>query len=292
MTALRQRMIEDMQLRGLSTYTQTAYVRAVRNLAEYYKKSPDQISEEEIRQYFLYLTNEKQIAHSTCTVALCGIRFFFEYTMQRGWSAFDLIRPPKKRKLPIVLSREEVVRLLRCVTRPHHQTCLSTIYACGLRVSEGVALQVADIDSERMTLYVREGKGGKDRYLPLAQHTLDQLRQHWTRHRNPEWLFPARTNRGALQVRATTHMTAPAVRSAFRTALAKSNIRKPVTVHTLRHSWATHLLEAGISLRLIQIYLGHRSPRTTALYTHLTERGEAQVADAVNTLAGGLPCAS
>lgn len=291
MTALRQRMIEDLQLRGLSDYTQTAYLRAVRNLAEYYSKSPDQISEEEIRQYFLYLKNEKQIAHSTCTVALCGIKFFYEQTLQREWPAFDLIRPPKKPKLPVVLSREEVGHLLGCVSRPHHRTCLSTIYACGLRISEGVSLQVRDIDSTRMTLYVRKGKGSKDRYLPLAQRTLDQLRQHWTRHRHPEWLFPARTNRGVIQVRATTHMTSMAVRDAFRAALAESGIRKPATVHTLRHSWATHLLEDGVNLRLIQVYLGHRSPRSTALYTHLTHKGEAQVAATVNSLAENLPCA-
>jgi site-specific recombinase XerD len=282
-------MVDDLQLRGLSAYTQTAYVRVVRQLAEHYDKSPDQISEEELRQYFLYLKNEKQAARSTCTVALCGIKFFYEHTLQRRWPALSLIRPAKEEKLPVVLSMEEVSQVLGYIARPHHRTCLNTIYACGLRISEGVRLQVKDIDSARMTLHVRKGKGLKDRYLPLAQRILDQLRQHWTRHRHPIWLFPARTGRGAVQVRAVTPMSPEAVRDAFRAALAESGIRKPATVHTLRHSWATHLLEEGVNLRLIQVYLGHRSPRTTALYTHLTHKGEAQVSDAVNLLAENLP---
>jgi len=289
MTALRQRMIEDLQLRGLSARTQTAYVRAVRQLAAHFHKSPDQISEEELRQYFLYLKQEKQAANSSCIVALCGIKFFYEHTLQRVWPTLDLIRPAQEQKLPVVLSVEEVRQVLGCLVRPHHRTCLNTIYACGLRISEGVQLPVTAIDSARMMVLVRKGKGGKDRCVPLPQRILEQLRQHWRRHRHPVWLFPARTAGGVVQAQAMAPMSMTSVQAAFQAALTASGLRKPATVHTLRHSWATHLLEAGINLRLIQAYLGHRSPRTTALYTHLTHKAEAQVIEAVNWLAENLP---
>jgi integrase/recombinase XerD len=287
-TPLRQRMIEDMQLRGLSEYTQRAYIRAVRQLAEYYDKSPDQITEEELRQYFLYLKNEKQVARSTSTVALCGIKFFFERTLQRRWPAFELIRPAQQEKLPVVLSVAEVRAILQRVRRPYYQVCLSTIYACGLRISEGTQLQVRAIDSERMTLHVRKGKRSKDRYVPLPQPTLDLLRQHWTTHRHPVWLFPARRSRGHLVPEATKPISTESVGRAFGAAVTESGVRKAATVHTLRHSWATHLLEAGVNLRLIQSYLGHRSPHTTALYTHLTRTAQAQATETVNQLAQGL----
>ena len=161
MTPLRQRMVEDMQLRGLSERTQQMYVRAVRQLAEHYGKSPNQVTEEELRQYFLYLKNVKQCARSTSTVALCGIKFLYEHTLQRQWPTLTLVRPQRERKLPVVLSRQEVHRLLGCVRLPHYRVCLSTIYSCGLRLQEGVQLQVADIDSDRMLVHVQQGKGGR-----------------------------------------------------------------------------------------------------------------------------------
>ena len=161
MTPLRQRMIEDMQLRGLSEITQDRYVRAVRQLADHYGKSPDKITEEELRRYFLYLKNEKQASRSTCTVALCGIKFFYEHTLKREWPTLTMIRPPKEHKLPVVLSVDEVQQLLGHVRLYHYRVCLSTIYACGLRVSEGVELQVTQVDGARMLLHVRQGKGAK-----------------------------------------------------------------------------------------------------------------------------------
>ena len=160
-TALRQRMIEDLQLRGLAPKTQEAYVGAVRQLAKHYEKAPDQISEEELRQYFLHLKNEKQVSRSTCTIALCGIKFFYEKTLGRDWTRLDFVRPAREKKLPVVLSSEEVGRVLGCVRRFRYRVCLSTIYGCGLRLGEGVRLQVSDIDGERMVVHVRQGKGGK-----------------------------------------------------------------------------------------------------------------------------------
>jgi site-specific recombinase XerD len=272
-------MIEDMQLRGLAERTQEVYVIAVRQLAKHYGKSPDLITEEELRQYFLYLKNEKQYTHSSMTVALCAIKFFYQYTLQREWTTLAVARPPRERKLPVVLSRQEVHRILNCLRRPYYRVCLSTIYSCGLRLHEGVHLQVSHIDSDRMLIHVR-GKGNKDRYVPLPQRTLHMLREYWVTHRHPVWIFPDRRD----MTHATTPLNKSGVRYAFEVALKESGVQKRATVHTLRHSWATHLLEAGVNLRQLQVWLGHSSLSTTAVYTHLTRLSEVLAADAVNRL--------
>ena len=287
MTPLRQRYIEDMQLRGLSEPTQEMYARAVRQLAEYYGKSPAQISEEELRQYFLYLKNVKKRSRSTSTIALCAIKLLYEQTLKREMPTLNQVRPAAEQKLPVVLSREEVHRVLGCLRQPHYRVCLSTIYSCGLRVGECVRLQISDIDSARMQLRVRQGKGRKDRYVPLPQRTLELLREYWLTHRHAVWLFPVRNRCGVLPL-ATQPMNRKGVNVAFAAALKESGVQKQATVHTLRHSWATHLLEAGVSLRTIQTYLGHSSPRTTALYTHLTQLTETQAAKAIDQLLEGL----
>lgn len=290
MTPLRQRMIEDMQLRGMSEITQDRYVRAVRQLADHYGKSPDKITEEELRQYFLYLKNEKQLARNTCNVILCGVKFFYEYTLKREWPTLVLVRPPKERKLPVILSIEEVRQVLGYLRLSHYRVCLGTIYACGLRVSEGVSLQVNQIDGARMLLHVRQGKGAKDRYVPLSPHILEILRHHWATHRHPVWLFPSRGSRGKGSPATTTApITARSVQRDFQAALKASGIQKHATVHTLRHSWATHLLEAGVDLRIIQSYLGHSSPTTTAIYTHLTHKAEVLATEAISQLTAELP---
>jgi len=282
MTALRQKMIEDMQLHGFAERTQKSYMQAVRQLAEYYHKPPDQIDEEELRQYFLYLKNVKQVSRSTITLALCGIKFFYERTLQRQWATLDLVRPQREKKLPVVLSVEEVRQILGRVRRWRYRVCLSTIYACGLRLQEGLHLQISHIDGGRQLLHVCHGKGGKDRYVPLPQPVLEMLRQYWATHRDPVWIFPSthQTVKGP--------MDASGLQRAFRAALQESGILKPATVHTLRHSYATHLLEAGLNLRLIQAYLGHASPNTTAIYTHLTKPSEDLAIQAVNRLVAGL----
>lgn len=287
MTPLRQRMIEDMQLRGLSKRTQEAYVRAVRQLAEYYNKSPEQITEEELRQYFLYLQNVKQVSRSSCIIALCGIKFLYQYTLHRAWPTLNFVRPAPQQKLPVILSVAEVQRILSCLRRPHYRVCLSTIYSCGLRLLEGVQLQVSHIDSSRMVLHIHQGKGRKDRYVPLPQRTLALLRGYWLSHRHPVWLFPSASEGG--MATAIRPINASGMQKAFRKAVQESGIHKPASVHTLRHSWATHLLEAGVNLRLIQQWLGHNSLATTALYTHLTVTAERQAADIINELMDDLP---
>jgi site-specific recombinase XerD len=249
-------MLADLQLRGYSTATQEAYVRAVRQLAAYYDKSPDQITEEELRQYFLYLRNEQGLGSSSLGVAMCGIKFLFEHTLRRTWPTLDWLRPPKEHKLPVVLSVEEVRRILGCVRRMVH---------------------------------VRLAKGGQDRYVPLPETTLTLLRQFWVTHRHPRWLFPQHPRSGVMRTPAPTSMAISGVQYAFAAALARSGVHKPASVHTLRHSWATHLLESGVSLRLIQGWLGHQSLRTTALYTHLTAKTEGQAVAALNQLMADLP---
>ncbi len=282
MTHLRQRMIDDMQLRGFSAKTQEAYLRAVCQLAEHYNKSPEDISEEELRQYFLYLKNVRQLSRSTCTQILCATKFLFQHTLKKDWKTFDLARPPKEKKLPVVLSQEEVRRVLSCLRSFRHYVCLSTIYSCGLRLSEATSLKIADLDSDRMLLHIHQGKGNKDRYVPLPERTLTLLRQYWRLHRHPCWLFPARTSPGVPLSQATRPMTADTLQKAFRAACRASGIQKKASVHTLRHSYATHLLEAGVNLRIIQAYLGHASLKTTSIYTHLTNRGEEQAAEIIN----------
>lgn len=290
MTPLRQRMIEDMQLRGLAPKTQEAYVGAVKQLAEYYHKSPDLITDEDLRQYFLYLKNDKHVSCSAYAHALYGIRFLYQHTLKREEVALDWVRPPKEKKLPVVLSVEEVKRILDCLHRLHYRTCLSTIYSCGLRLQEGVHLQVQDIDSARMMLHVRQGKGNKDRYVPLPQNTLELLRQWWSMHRHPVWLFPAHARLGVPPATVAQPMEATGVERAFQLALQESGVQKHATVHTLRHSYATHLLEAGVNLRLIQAYLGHSSPQTTALYTHLTRPADDLAARTINQVMAELAC--
>ena len=279
---LRQRMLEDLQLRGLAARTQDAYLRTVRQLAEHYRKSPDLITEDELRLYFLYLKNDQHASPSTFRIALSGLKFFYQYTLRREWATLELPRPTYEKKLPTVLSTTEVRLILGCLRLPHHRVCLTTIYSCGLRLLEGVQLKVTEIDSDRQMLHIRQGKGNKDRYVPLPEGTLKLLRDYWSTHRHPVWLFPALTRAGVRLSSATQPMDASSVQRAFKAALHESGVSKAASVHTLRHSYATHLLEAGVNLRLIQAYLGHSSPKTTALYTHLTREANALAAEAIN----------
>jgi integrase/recombinase XerD len=288
MTELRKRMIECLQLRGLSVRTQESYVRAVRQLAEHYHKSPDLISEEELRQYFLYLKNVKHYSRSTATIAICGIKFFFERTLEKDWTTFSLVRPAPEKKLPVILSLAEVRQILSRIRLTRYKVCLTTIYSCGLRLQEGTNLHVADIDSARLMIHVRHGKGAKDRYVPLPHRTLQLLRQYWQQHHNPMLLFPAEGREHSALAKATEPMSKSSVQQAFRAALKASGNNKRASVHTLRHSWATHLLEAGVNLRLIQEWLGHSSPATTSVYTHLTVKAEQLGAQAINQLMSDL----
>jgi site-specific recombinase XerD len=236
MTPLRQRLIEDLQLRGFSPRTQEAYVHAVHQLARHFHKSPDLITDEDLRQYFLHLTQVQHCARATVTIALCGIKFFVEHTLGKTFTSLALMRPPQTHKLPVVLSREEVWRILSLVRLPVYRVCLITIYACGLRLLESARLQVSQVDSARRLVHVT-GKGQYDRYVPLPETTLTLLREHWRTPRSPHWLFPAHAQQG------TTYRVVPgagpisrsSLQSVFHRAVLRSGVPKRAHVHTLRH---------------------------------------------------------
>jgi len=277
-------MIEDMQLRGYSASTQKNYVIAVGQLFEHFHCTPAQLREEQLREYFLYLTNEKKVSRSTTTIALCGIKFFYEHTIKRDWTTLYLVRPRWQRKLPVVLSGEEVRRILNQVRAPVYRACLKTIYSCGLRLHEGACLKVADMDGARMFVHVH-GKGDQDRYVPLPEPTLHLLRDFWKTHRSPTWLFPSPPRGGEYRLADDgPPVTDSSLQQAFKKALTQTGIAKPAHVHSLRHAYATHLLEAGINLRIIQESLGHRSARTTQVYTHLTRKIRDTLTDPLNEL--------
>lgn len=259
MTPLRQRMIEDMQVRNFSPHTQSTYVLQVSLFARYFSKPPDQMGPEEIRSYQVYLTNEKKLSPCSILIAVAALRFLYKVTLHKDWSVEDVIPTPKKpQKLPIVLSPEEVLHFLSCVASPKHRTILTTCYAAGLRISEAVRLKPAEIDSQRMVIRVEQGKGQKDRYVMLSPKLLEILRDWWRTERPKPWLFP-----GHIPGR---HITRSAVELACQEARQASGISKPISPHSMRHAFAVHLLEHGVDVRRIQLLLGHRSLATTARY--------------------------
>jgi len=273
-------MREDLQLRGLAPKTQPCDVDAVKPLSQHDRRAPDQLSEEELRQYFLFLLHEQQVAERTLRVHLDGRRFLSEFTLQRPWPVWERSRPRKSQQLPVVWSPQEVRSVLALVEPPKAQMCLRLIDACGLRLTEGPQLQVSDIDAQRMLVQVRGGKGGKDRLVPIAPRVLAWWRAYWQCERPRLWLFPARHQPTPLSP-TSLHKTCTAV-------VRQRGIPKDASIHTLRHSSATHLLERGVSRRVMQALLGHKSPRTTARDTHLTPPTLDSVHATINALMADL----
>jgi len=262
MTPLRRRMTEDMQVRNFSPHTQNSYVQQVSLFARHFSKSPEVLGPEEIRSFQVYLTNEKKLSPGSILIAVSALRFLYKVTLHRDWCFEDIIPAPKKpQTLPIVLSPEEVLQFLSCVQSFKHRTILAICYAAGLRISEAVRLKVADIDSERMVIHVALGKGQKDRYVMLSPKLLQILRAWWPVHKPKQWLFPGD--------RVDSCISSDAVELACQKAHQRCGIAKPVTPHSLRHSFATHLLESGTDVRTIQLLLGHRSLATTARYLRI-----------------------
>jgi site-specific recombinase XerD len=279
-------MIQELQLRGYSERTVQAYLHPVAQLARHYHTAPDQLTQEQVRDYLIHLSTVQKVSRSTHTIALCGIKFFYRHTLGREWQVFEIARPRAEKKLPAVLSRDEVARILAAVRIPVYRVCLSTIYTCGLRLLEGAQLQVPDIDGDRKLVHVHHGKGAADRYVPLPDATLTLLRAFWRTHCNPLWLFPATPKSRS---KTPGPISRSSLQSAFVRAVRQCGIRKQAHVHTLRHSYATHLLEAGVTLQLIQEYLGHKSARTTTLYTHLTRELRQAALEPINSLTANLP---
>jgi site-specific recombinase XerD len=263
MTPLRQRFIQDLELRNLSPKTVVCYVAHVAAFAKHFGRSPEELGLEEIRAYQLHLVQERQVSWSHFNQAVCALRFLYDVTLPRQWRVDHIPYGKRPRKVPCVLSREEVRRLLACVSNPAHRLLLTTLYAAGLRLSEGQHLQVADIDSQRMLIHVRHGKGQKERLVPLSPVLLAELRAWWRLRRPTQWLFPG--------ARWDRPLNASAVQRACRRAAESAGLAKHATPHTLRHSYATHLLEAGLDVRTLQKLLGHNQLSTTAHYTHVTD---------------------
>jgi integrase/recombinase XerD len=283
-TLLRSRMHQDLQLAGLSERTQHSYLRAVRQLADHFNKAPDLLTESHIRDYVLYLKNGKKFAPGALKIATSGIKFFYNHTVPRDWETLKKIRIPRAKTLPEVLAINRVRQLIDAVSKPHIRAFFWTVYSLGLRLQEALHLQVGDVDSERMLVHVHLGKGAKDRYVPLPTRTLAILRQHWLTHRHPRWLFPPAHPNHWQAGPPTAPMSRDSAQAAMRRVVRQLDFRKNVTLHTLRHSYATHLLEAGVSLRLIQQYLGHSSLQTTMIYLHLTSLGQEQARAAIERI--------
>jgi integrase/recombinase XerD len=262
MTSLRQRMIEDMQVRNLALNTQRAYVEQVSRFARHFNKSPELLGPEEIRAYQVYLTNEKKLTPSSVVTAVSALRFVYKVTLKKAWRFEEVIPAPKMpEKLPVVLSPEQVLQFLGGITNIKHRAILTTCYAAGLRISEAVCLKPSDIDSQRMVIRVEQGKGRRDRYVMLSPALLELLRTWWRVEKPCHWLFPGDI--------PGHHISTGAVRDACRSIRKVSGTRKPIAPHSLRHGFAVHLLESGTDVRTIQLLLGHRSLTTTVRYLRI-----------------------
>ena len=282
-----QQSMRALQLAGMSQRTQECYTRSVRMLVDFYGTTPDQISELQLQDYFLHRKNVDQWSAATMRICYSGIKFFFVNVLKRDWHTLELVHAKREQRLPTVLSIPEVRSILNTVRTPQNKAYLTAVYSCGLRLHEALHLQVGDIDSDRMRIHVHRGKGAKDRYVPLPEATLDILRSYWKLHRNPVWIFPRLGRSGKEGPNATGPMNKSSVQGALRRVLKQLNFKKRISIHTLRHSYATHLLESGVNLRRIQQYLGHNSFNTTMVYLHLTTQGHERAYQIINELMKG-----
>jgi site-specific recombinase XerD len=284
-----QKMVKALKVTGKGERTQEAYVRAIRLVCEHYDKAPDLLIEEELVDYFIHRQQNTKWSPATMRICYTGIKFFFAHVLKRDWHLLNIVRAQRQTRLPAVLAREEVKSILVKVDTFHNYAFLATVYSCGLRLQEGLFLEVADIDGPRKMIHVHRGKGAKDRYVPLPESTYSLLRRYWCTHRNPKLVFPAvgRTrNQGPV---STIPMSIEGVQGGFRRAKVAAGIQKRgVSVHTLRHSYATHLLEAGVNLRVIQKNLGHSNIETTMLYLHLTNKGMEDAFQIINSVMQGV----
>ncbi len=282
-----QKSMRALQLAGMSERTQQCYTRSVRQLVDYLGKTPDKITEQELQDYFLHRKNNDKWAAATMRICYCGIKFFFLNVLKREWHTLQLIYAKREQTLPTVLSIKEVWDIIKTVNTPQNKAYLTTVYTCGLRLHEALFLQVTDIDAQRMRIHVHRGKGAKDRYVPLPKSTLHILRNYWKRHRNPLWIFPRLGRSGLEGPKATKPMAKASVQGALRRVLKQLKFTKRISIHTLRHSYATHLLEEGVNIRRIQQYLGHNSLNSTMVYLHLTTQGHEHAYEIINSMMKG-----
>lgn len=276
MGLLRERMRQDLKIRGKSPKTCESYLGAMKGLVRYFMRPPDELTPTEIKQYQHYLIHERCLSYSTLNVAVSAFRFFFKHTVPVSWSVERLPYHKKPRRLPVILSREEVIRLFEAACGLVWRAIFATLYGAGLRLAECLHLRVADIDSGRMVLEVRAGKGAKDRYVPLPKRLLRLLREYWRAGRPEGYLFS-----GKVPERPLDPST---VQRRFQRAVERADIRKKVTPHSLRHAFATHMLEDGTHIRALQVILGHASLKTTTIYLHCTEEYMCEVRSPLDRL--------
>lgn len=276
MSLLRQQMIEDLKIRNYSPRTIEAYVDRVAKFAQHFGQSPDKLGPSHIRQFQLFLIHKKKASWAQFNQTVCALRFFYGTSLGKQWMIEHIPYPKKPKKLPVVLSRDEVKLLFDVVTNIKHRTMLMVLYATGLRLAEVLSLQVKDIDSQRMVIHVRHGKGGKDRYVPLSKTLLDQLRFYWRYYRPPEYLFTGND--------PTRSMSAGSLQKVLNHAGRKAGLRKNVSPHIIRHTFATHLLEAGTDLKNIQEMLGHHHLNTTSMYLHVADQASKYRREATDLL--------
>jgi len=276
MGKLREQMKMDLKLKGYSPKTQAAYLGYMKNFVRYFGRSPAKIGEKEIREYLYHLVTEKDLGDSSINSAYSALKFFYKTTLCRDWNVAKIPRRKPEKKLPVVLDGSEIKQLLAVTINLKHRVLLMITYSAGLRVSETAHLKVSDVDSKRMQLRVAQGKGKKDRYALLSSVTLNLLRDYWRQYRPFSWLFPGYSPDRPISTRS--------IQKVFEKAKQKAGIKKPATVHTLRHSFATHLLEAGTDIYRVQKLMGHTSPKTTAIYIHLRRQDLLKVVSPLDSL--------
>lgn len=268
MTRLRKLMLDELERRNYARSTADAYVHALKEFAACFRRPPDQLGPKQISEFQLHLLRDLKLAPLTVRQHIAAVRFFFVHTLKRHYPPGEFRYPKSPKKLPIILSKEEVRRMIDAATTLLHRTLLMILYSTGMRRAEVASLKVSDIDSERMVIHIRQGKGSRDRDVPLSPKLLETLREYWRWKKPREYLFPGETYRGS----KCPHLTSKAVYHAVKGAARRAGIQKNVGPHTLRHSFATHLLEAGADLRTIQLLLGHASLNHTTVYLHLSQR--------------------
>lgn len=282
---LYDRTLIMLRQRGLAPSTVAAYARAASQLQRYCRKPLENVTEEDVRGYFTHVRDCMGWQPSTLCIAYSGLRLFFRHVLGRDWELFREMRFPHRSRLPVVLDPGEVRQLLAHMPRPRYRSFFGLVYGCGLRKSEAIHLKVADIDGKRGGVHVRDAKGGKDRWVPLPPSVLEMLREHWKTHRNPVWLFPAPGRAAGCAYRPISET---AVQDAVRVAARRAGLRKRVTTHTLRHSYATHLIEAGVPICQVQEHLGHSSLKTTTVYLHVTTSGREETCVRLEQLMRGV----
>ena len=282
---LYQEHLNALSRQGKAPATIDGYSRAVRRITEYFDLCPDQLTQRHLKDYFTRMVQ----THSWSTIKIDrnGLQFFYKHVLNKTWEWVDILKPPKEKRLPDILTRTEVAQLIQGIHELRYQTYVLTVYSTGLRLSEALNLQVGDVDSARMRLHIRLGKGRKDRYVTLPKRTLEQLRAYWASHRHPFLLFP-QGKTPSLRRQATEPMDRGGCQKSFKGMARSVGIHKPVTIHSLRHCYGAHLVEMGVHLRAIQQEMGHECPKTTALYTQLTDVAHQDTGQLINTLIDGL----